>query len=249
MASSDIEIVGQPKPAHLPALDGFRGLSILAVLAAHMLPLGPKAWQGNATAACMGMSVFFALSGFLISRYLWENQDVRTFFIRRFARIVPLVFLVSVFYCLLLEQRFDSFLAVNSYTVNYWHSAMNQSISPLWSLGVEMHFYIAIGLAVLLFGRSGGFWIVPVAAAVVMVFRVSNEVFAAITTHLRVDEILSGALLALWWLNRDHPVLHRLWQWLPHVFWPLFGLWILSCWPPSGPVGYLRPYATALTGC
>jgi len=225
-------------------LDGFRGLSILAVLAAHMLPLGPEAWQGNSTAGYMGMSVFFALSGFLIAQFLWINQDVGTFFIRRLARIVPLALLVSVIYCLMLEGRIDSFLAVNTYTLNYWHSAIAPSISPLWSLGVEMQFYLAIGLSILFFGRAG-FWMVPVAAASVMGFRVAYGVFGAIPTHLRVDEILAGSMLALLWLNRDHQRLKRIWRALPEAFWPIFALWLLSCWPPSHALGYFRPYLTA----
>ena len=54
----------------LPALDGLRAISILLVLAAHMLPLGPKILGLNFTAGAMGMSLFFALSGFLIASAL-----------------------------------------------------------------------------------------------------------------------------------------------------------------------------------
>ena len=96
MVASDTTIAGRRGTAHFPELDGFRGLSILAVLAAHMLPLGPEVWRGNSTAGYMGMSVFFALSGFLISRFLWNSQDVGKFFVRRCARILPLVLLVSI---------------------------------------------------------------------------------------------------------------------------------------------------------
>ena len=42
--------------AHLGVLDGWRGISILLVLAAHLLPLGPKAWRLNETAGPMGMA-------------------------------------------------------------------------------------------------------------------------------------------------------------------------------------------------
>lgn len=244
MVASDATVAGRIGTSHIPELDGFRGLSILAVLAGHMLPLGPEAWRGNSTAGYMGMSVFFALSGFLISRFLWESEDVGKFFIRRFARILPLVLLVSIVYGLMLEGRLDTFLAINTYSLNYWHSALAPSVSPLWSLGVEMHFYLAIGLAILIFGRAG-FWLVPVIAVIVMGIRVTYGVFGAIPTHLRVDEILAGSLLALAWLNRDQPALARLWAALPAAFWPLFGLWILSCWPPSEALGYLRPYLTA----
>ena len=59
----------------LPALDGLRAISILLVLACHMLPLGPKVLQLNEAAGAMGMSLFFALSGFLIVSGLIYNAD------------------------------------------------------------------------------------------------------------------------------------------------------------------------------
>ncbi|UUZ49860.1 hypothetical protein LP420_06870 [Massilia sp. B-10] len=37
-------------PQLLRALNGWRGLSIVMVLAAHLLPLGPKTWQLNYSA-------------------------------------------------------------------------------------------------------------------------------------------------------------------------------------------------------
>ncbi|TDX19612.1 acyltransferase family protein [Rhodovulum visakhapatnamense] len=233
-----------PEEPHLQELDGFRAFSILAVLACHMLPLGPAPWQLNVTAGYMGMSVFFALSGFLISRFLWDRPDVKVFLIRRTARIMPLVLLVSFIYTVLLQHRLDSFAAANLYVLNYWHSAIIPYISPLWSLGVEMHFYLGIALAVLFFGRRG-FVLVPVAAAVVMALRVEHNVFGAIGTHFRIDEILSGSMLALAFIHRRNRYLTRFWTVLPALFWPLVLLWLLSCWPPSGALGYMRPYLAA----
>ena len=52
----------------LPVLDGLRAISILLVLAAHMVPVGPSVLGLNYTVGAMGMSLFFALSGFLDSR-------------------------------------------------------------------------------------------------------------------------------------------------------------------------------------
>ncbi|MFT7136526.1 MAG: peptidoglycan/LPS O-acetylase OafA/YrhL [Akkermansiaceae bacterium] len=234
-----------PRPSHLPDLDGFRALSILAILAAHMLPFGPKAWALNSLMGHVGMSIFFALSGFLICRYLWEKQDVATFFIRRFARIAPLVLLVSFIYCVILDGRIDSFIIVNLYAQNYWTTALTPTISPFWSLAVEMHFYVAIGLAVLFFGRRG-FWLLPIGALIVLAFRIEAEVFSNINTHFRVDEILTGGMLAVAWLNRDSPIIGKIMAALPYLFWPLLVLWLLSCWPPSEAWGYARAYMSAL---
>ncbi len=232
-------------PKHLPVLDGFRALSILAVLASHMLPLGPSSWHLNLTFGYMGMSIFFALSGFLISRFLWEKQDIPTFFVRRVARIAPLVLLVTFIYCILLEGRFDAFVIINLYLQNYLVDALLPSVSPLWSLAVEMHFYIAIGLAIWVFGRRG-FWLLPLGYLCVMALRIEGGVFGNINTHLRVDEILTGGLLALAWLNRDRPAIARAFAMLPALFYPLLVLWALSCWPDVLLLGYGRSALSAL---
>src|SRR5450631_310914 len=85
-------------PSHIPVLDGWRGISILCVLAGHMLPLGPKFLQFNAMIATTGMSLFFILSGFLIVSMLVRKDNVAAFLVRRVCRIVPLAwaFLIVV---------------------------------------------------------------------------------------------------------------------------------------------------------
>ena len=235
-----------PRPglSHLAPLDGFRGLSILAVLAGHMLPLGPTDLRLNALSNLAGMSLFFALSGFLIVRFLHERPDPRIFFARRIARVAPLVLVVSAAYALALEGRPDTFLAANLYVLNYWHAAVTPATSPLWSLGVEMHFYLAIGLAVALLGRRGLWGIVP-AALVVAALRVEAGAFSNIMTHLRVDEILTGGMLALAMAHRGHPRVARAWAALPALFWPALALWLATCHPAFAPLAPLRGYLVA----
>jgi peptidoglycan/LPS O-acetylase OafA/YrhL len=53
-----------------PALDGWRGISILLVLGGHLFPLGPKSLNMNECIAALGMAIFFTLSGFLITTTL-----------------------------------------------------------------------------------------------------------------------------------------------------------------------------------
>ena len=77
---------GMPR---LPVLDGWRGISILLVMAAHLLPLGPKRFELNEAVAKMGMALFFMLSGFLITSTLFFDPSVRNFAIRRSFRILP----------------------------------------------------------------------------------------------------------------------------------------------------------------
>src|SRR5260370_7541265 len=72
-----------------PALDGLRAISICLVLAAHLLPLGPKALHLNSTAGPMGMSLFFALSGYLIVSTL-RPATIPAFSVKLLPRFVPL---------------------------------------------------------------------------------------------------------------------------------------------------------------
>lgn len=231
--------------SNIDVLDGLRALSIIAVLSCHMIPIGPSSWQGNVTVGIMGMSVFFCLSGFLITKSIILDPSIKTFFIKRLARIAPLVILVSFLYAIVLEERTDTFIGANLYILNYWHSAMIPSVGPFWSLGVEMHFYIIIGIVVFLFRRAM-LPILIVLSILVTTTRIITGTFHDIPTHLRVDEILSGAILAFAWSIKDDPKAKPIWSALPLLLVPSCILWLLSSWPGSGWMGYLRPYATAV---
>jgi len=63
-------------------LDGWRGVAILCVLVSHTLYAPPGQH---------GVTIFFVLSGFLITSKLLEGPiDLKKFFIRRFFRLMPL---------------------------------------------------------------------------------------------------------------------------------------------------------------
>jgi peptidoglycan/LPS O-acetylase OafA/YrhL len=112
----------------------------------------------------------------------------------------------------------------------------------LWSLCVEVQFYLGIALLVVLLRRQ---WLllIPVICIVVTLYRVANGVHAAINTYYRVDEILAGSVLALIYSRRmgDAPArgLERIGQL------PLLLLFIASCHPDSGFLNYFRPYLAA----
>src|SRR5262245_4445315 len=103
----------------LAVLDGWRGISILSVLACHLLPLGPKSWQLNAAAGPFGMALLFTLSGFLITSTLLANPDWRTFLIRRGCRILPLAYLYIALAFLITGGGMDALLAHAGFFVNY----------------------------------------------------------------------------------------------------------------------------------
>src|SRR6056297_1960620 len=98
-----------------------------------MLPLGPPFLNLNSMSGLMGMSVFFCLSGFLITRFLWERPEIFPFLVRRVARVFPLIFLFTLVYCGLLFSRWDTFLSANLYIFNYADLGF-PGVTPLWSI-------------------------------------------------------------------------------------------------------------------
>ena len=81
--------------------------------------------------------------------------------------------------------------------INYFSSFMVDGLNNhFWSLCVEMQFYVAIAIAVL-FGGKRGLWIVLPACLLITAIRIYEGVYISIETHVRVDEILAGACVAL----------------------------------------------------
>jgi len=96
---------------HIGELDGVRAISILMVLAAHLLPLGPSEWGLNSVSAIGGMSLFFCLSGFLIVTFLENDRRIVPFLIKRFVRIVPAATVATGVIPLVFGWDFEEFLA------------------------------------------------------------------------------------------------------------------------------------------
>lgn len=232
-------MAGDRSGDRFPVLDGLRAISILLVLACHLLPLGPKFLRFNETAGAMGMSLFFALSGFLITSGLLRNASIQEFLVRRLARILPLAYAYTVIVLVFFSFDPPALLSTVLFTENYLTQYLTTWTGHLWSLCVEMHFYLAIALVVLAFGRKA-LWIVWLACLTVTLLRVQAGAYLAIATHLRVDEILTGACVATIFPNRltlrGAPVLMIL----------AAALWALSAWPLAGAAQYFRPYTTAL---
>ena len=128
----------------------------------------------------------------------------------------------------------------------YGNYPPEQSIATtmhLWSLCVEVHFYLGIALLVGLLGRRG-LMLLPLLAIAFTLLRVAEGVHYSIITHFRIDEILAGATLALVYNGRLGVALPQL---LTRINLPVvFILLLLSCHPDSGFLCYLRPYLAAI---
>jgi peptidoglycan/LPS O-acetylase OafA/YrhL len=181
---------------YIPALDGVRGVAVLAVVFSHL-----AGWpNGN-----LGVELFFVLSGFLITTLLiqeWRSTgsvDLGAFYRRRALRLMPaLIAGVSVF--LLLSGLFAAFgpdayrpfsesVRAAAFSLLYISNIVQAAgeLAPpvihLWSLATEEQFYVLwpLVLLVALKSRIRMMWVAAALAGVVVV----------IATH-RIDLVRSG---------------------------------------------------------
>jgi peptidoglycan/LPS O-acetylase OafA/YrhL len=225
-------------------LDGWRAVSILSVMAGHWLPLGPKPWQLNAAVAASGMALFFTLSGFLITQLLYRDDRPGPFLIRRLARIVPLSWGAMLLLALAFPENRSLLTANLAFYSNLPPSRLMYGGAHLWSLCVEVQFYVFAAAIIALAGRRG-LYLLPLLALVVTGLRVyAVQPFSIVTWH-RVDEILAGATLALTVIHlQARERTPRLPSWTPLAL----GVLLLASAHPALPyLNYVRPYLGAAT--
>jgi peptidoglycan/LPS O-acetylase OafA/YrhL len=173
MASVDTRVGSDPRPPasdagsgersaarRVTALDGVRGIAVLLVLVGHAFP---RLWLLAAT----GVTVFFVLSGYLITGILLRDHDangrvnLRRFYVRRVFRLAPtllLVLSVTVAWCVAWKV-YETTLARDAVsTLTYranWGVESGDFTLPLaqtWSLSVEEQFYFVWPVLLLLLG-------------------------------------------------------------------------------------------------
>lgn len=231
------------QPGHVAVLDGWRGLSILFVLAAHLLPLGPHALQFNYSVGILGMVVFFNLSGFLITTFLLQGQRISVFLIKRFCRVLPLAWLYLALALTLSAAPLSIWLSHFLFYTNLPPKDLLPMTEHLWSLCVEVQFYVGVALLVIVL-RARGLLLLPLLAVVFTVLRAANGVMASSVSFYRVDEILAGCALALAYHGRYSARFRLMLVHVPQ--WWLLVLLALSSMPQGGWLNYLRPYLAAL---
>lgn len=227
------------------SLDGWRGISILFVLAGHLLPIGPKLWLLNGAVAASGMALFFILSGFLITNLLIKDQNILNFLIRRFLRILPLAWLFIVITLVSIDASFNTYIAHLLFYANWPPMALTPPTGHFWSLCLEMQFYVGIAFFIILF-KKRAFLILPALCLSITAFRYINAAEMAINTYYRADEILAGCILAII-LNGNNEKIKNILGKLSIFY--LLPLLILSAHPAGNELNYFRPYiAMALVG-
>jgi peptidoglycan/LPS O-acetylase OafA/YrhL len=140
-----------------PVLDGLRALAILMVFTAH-----PRGGMWPPLHGSTGVTLFFVLSGFLITTLLLREEDrdgrvnFRAFYLRRTFRIYPMFFAVFFLYCVLVlvlgmqPERRASFVENIPYIVLLFPEHMTflndwpfyPPFNGAWSIGIEEKFYL-----------------------------------------------------------------------------------------------------------
>lgn len=202
-----------------PHLDGLRGISILLVAISH-------AGMGKLVPGGLGVTVFFFISGYLITSLLLSERehtgriDLPSFYLRRFWRLTPPV-VVHVTLALVLiflvngAVRWAEPASILLYFSNYYklfphYTMVNGEYSPFdiyWSLAVEEHFYLVF-TPLLMVLRSKRSLLVLVAVLLLVPVGIRmwvtanyGEIFSSEYTYratdARMDSIAYGCLLAL----------------------------------------------------
>ena len=153
------QAAARPKSRYIPALDGLRTLAVVAVVLYHL----NLTW---AQGGLLGVTIFFVLSGYLITRLLLNEVaktgriDLKSFWIRRIRRLFPAVVTVvfvtcalcTIFNHVMLTKMRPDILPSLLFFNNWWQIAQDVSYfnalgdpSPLthfWSLAIEEQFYL-----------------------------------------------------------------------------------------------------------
>lgn len=205
---------------HIPSLDGLRAFSFSLVFIAHV-------GLGYIVPGGFGVTVFFFLSGFLITtlmRMEWEKTgtvSLRKFYMRRVLRILPPFYLVLIVATTLaalgvIRAQPDprAVIAQFLHYANYWivshgDAGFTPGTGVYWSLAVEEHFYFLFPLLYLALrklhatpARQATVLLLFCACALlwrcVLVFVLHSSIDRTyVASDTRFDSILFGCALAV----------------------------------------------------
>jgi peptidoglycan/LPS O-acetylase OafA/YrhL len=143
------------KKLYFSNLDGLRAIAVLLVVAWHIeihkVRFGFKQLYFN-DLGFIGVSIFFILSGFLITYILLVEKEInhhvnfKGFYMRRILRIWPLYFFALLFGVFIYPRGMDLstfamclFLCPN---IPFMMMHLHPFVQPIWTIGVEEQFYL-----------------------------------------------------------------------------------------------------------
>lgn len=158
------------KGQYITGIDGLRAIAVLMVLAYHLkLPF--------AKGGLLGVTIFFVISGFLITRILvselesTHTVDLKKFWSRRIRRLLPAVLTMTsilipvsaafnrVLFTKACSDLLSAVFCYNNWqqifrSVSYFENAgMPSPLTHCWSLSVEAQFYLLYPLLLIFFAK------------------------------------------------------------------------------------------------
>ncbi|MEY4383202.1 MAG: hypothetical protein RI995_744 [Bacteroidota bacterium] len=228
---------------NIPALDGLRGIAIALVLIFHWFPTNH--WVNVVPNGPIGVTLFFVLSGFLITQILLDKKDkfpfrvnIKNFLARRALRIFPIYYAVLCTIALL----FHAHIAINTdfyahplpYFLYYYNHLLEQTsnwsdqLSPYWSLAVEEQFYLIWPLLILLIpGKKKILWMIGLLLFLgigVRYYSIGLHKGIGVYMLTCIDCFAWGGLLA--YCKKEQIDLSK---WINYLFIPLLIGWIYLC--------------------
>lgn len=220
---------------HIPALDGIRGVAILLVLSFHLnllrsLPSNSPFDTFVSTVLSFGwcgVDLFFVLSGYLITRILYQAkgtvQYFLTFYTNRILRIFPLYYalLIVTFVViphlptgLIPAEKLERWAQVDATPLWYWLYLNNFTtalsgnwghgiLDVTWSLAIEEQFYFLWPWVVYTFNRERllriclGIFFTAFIVRTGMTLADMNAISIYVFTPGRLDVLAAGAFVAL----------------------------------------------------
>lgn len=194
-----VAVAATPR-THILALDGLRGIAVLAVLVVHYsrtLPVDgtvSRALRSLSSYGWSGVDLFFVLSGFLIGGILFDTRTRSgwwwNFTVRRSLRILPLYYLALLGYCIYwyFSAVFwpsagggsygDALTSSAVFLQNFHFVAMGDTFSGFdslifhfWSLAVEQQFYLLLPVVMLVRGTGTVRWVISSLVVIAILYR------------------------------------------------------------------------------
>jgi peptidoglycan/LPS O-acetylase OafA/YrhL len=223
----------------LREIERLRACAILLVIFAHwgndinplLIPMARNAWSG--------VDLFFVISGFVVTLSLvrllpdlgpdasfpaafeHSKQALKTFYARRFFRILPAALAAAILHRLLIpvfpeqfgtaEQWLREIVAFLGGVYNYYFPAAGTGLGQLgvyWSLAVEEHFYLILPMLFVALRTTGKrlgacLAVILVTAFVLRPMGMSEmgglnvAFYERFSSHFRFDSLMAGVALAL----------------------------------------------------
>jgi len=204
-------------------LDGIRAIAALMVMVFHFFggiesnSIFLKFLSKVAVFGQSGVTLFFVLSGFLITRILLytkgKSNYFKAFYLRRTLRIFPLYYFFLLIYYWGYPLLFHSQGVPITEQIPYYTYLQNIAITfnwkatgpnHFWSLAVEEQFYLIWPLIVFLFSEHQLLKIifsVVVGSFLLRIWMINEHYDVFYFTFTRIDALVIGALLSLWEKN------------------------------------------------